>query len=324
MAADPVKQIVSNLLEDGTAGTLFQTDPKRECLVHPEKLMMSVDYLYWFGYIAYQLAKNVTLDDIISAIHKFQDWFGIKGKTEDGKLGQATLRAMQYPRCGCPDIVDHKNGRHKRYLKLMKFRDTQKARWMKEGLQYYVRGYVHDHDLGKTAQDAVVDKAWQAWMKVANLCITRTGSEKHADLIIDVGQGTQDDFDGPAGTLAWSYMPDGSDKQLVMRFDIEEKWIDDPQDRGVLMFNVATHEFGHMLGLEHSKCQQALMAPFYNESVGVPQQYDDINRIQELYGAPPPSEQVRQVLSAPGYVIHADNITIEGYRLVPVHPSKQK
>jgi hypothetical protein len=69
-----------------------------------------------------------------------------------------------------------------------------------------------------------------------------------------------------------------------MRFDLAETWVSNPQERGVLLFNVACHEFGHMLGLTHSKRKAALMAPYYSPTVAVPQWDDDILRVQARYG----------------------------------------
>ncbi|OXB72007.1 UNVERIFIED_CONTAM: hypothetical protein H355_002521, partial [Colinus virginianus] len=58
---------------------------------------------------------------------------------------------------------------------------------------------------------------------------------------------------------------------------------------GVNLFYVAAHEFGHSLGLFHSKDPDALMYPVYrkfNPSV-FPLHQDDINGIQFLYGPSP-------------------------------------
>jgi hypothetical protein len=79
-------------------------------------------------------------------------------------------------------------------------------------------------------------------------------------------------------------MPDGSDQQLLMKFDLDETWIENANQRGILLENVACHEFGHLLGLTHSQVQGALMAPYYNAAISTPQQNDDIPRILARYG----------------------------------------
>lgn len=47
---------------------------------------------------------------------------------------------------------------------------------------------------------------------------------------------------------------------------------------------MATHEFGHALGLSHSADPGALMYPVYSYAEGYPLSEDDINGIQALYG----------------------------------------
>lgn len=55
---------------------------------------------------------------------------------------------------------------------------------------------------------------------------------------------------------------------------------------GYDLFSVVAHEFGHSLGLGHSKDPNALMYPKYKffESKGFQLSHDDLTAIQSLYG----------------------------------------
>jgi matrix metalloproteinase-9 (gelatinase B) len=55
---------------------------------------------------------------------------------------------------------------------------------------------------------------------------------------------------------------------------------------GYSLFLVAAHEFGHALGLDHSKVRDALMFPMYRFIENFSLNEDDVEGIQYLYGKP--------------------------------------
>lgn len=293
---------------------LLYSPPGRAAMFSPTTLQRAMQYLYWYGYLT---SERLTVEGIQSALTRFQTWFGMSNHDELGRLGAQTCKAVDYPRCGCPDEIDASNGRHVEYLKLQAFTASARKRWNKTGLKYFVRHLIEPSLLAPQTQLGIIQQAWQQWTEVADLQIEQVTDETAADLIIDTGRGQSADFDGPAGTLAWAYMPDGSDHQLLMRFDLDELWTADPKDNGVCMLNVACHEFGHMLGLDHSRSAKALMAPFYNESVSKPQDNDDIPRVQALYGAPHPSLTSLPSVPSQEFILRIKGIlTVDGYNLV--------
>tara|TARA_R110000824_G_C15103846_1_gene666520 strand:+ start:659 stop:1033 length:375 start_codon:yes stop_codon:yes gene_type:complete len=114
----------------------------------------------------------------------------------------------------------------------------------------------------------------------------RTTDARDADILLGVGKGERHWFDGPRGVLAWAMMPttDSFSGQLVTMFDSSESWVtSEPQDKEILLRNVAAHEIGHLLGLRHSAEDTALMYPFYRHGIAAPQPVDDVSKIQSLY-----------------------------------------
>lgn len=244
----------------------------------------SLSYLDAFGYFKDELNQwdDVTLDDIKAAIGKFQTMFGLKrSKTLDVK----TVRAMEAPRCGCPDVVQD---RHTCARGLQRVVAASLPRWRKQGVTYAVADYLPG--LPKDEVDRLLRAAFDAWTRYGNVD-ARPADGGTPDILVGHGRGKQSNFDGAGGTLAWAYLPDGHDTQLLMRFDLDESWTLTPQQRGILFYNVACHEVGHVFGLGHSRAASALMAPYYNAAVADPQADDDVPRFQALYGvrtAPPP------------------------------------
>jgi hypothetical protein len=277
---------------------------------NPQAITFATDYLLFFGYLTVELLKNVSLDDIQAAIKLFQQYFGIKA---DGMLNEQTLKAMQTPRCGCPDKLDKSNVQHIEFLKVAEQIESKKDRWNKSGLTYYVSDYVTGK-VNKNRQKAIFAEAFKSWDDVCGLNISEVKNADKADIIIATGKGVQHQFDGKGGTLAWAYMPKGDNSKLIMRFDLDETWVDAKTDRGILLYNVACHEFGHLLGLTHSKKSTALMAPYYNPFIGVPQLDDDIPRIQKLYGKNLQTEKIQSMVSQ-----KKDTIEVKlkpGFRLI--------
>ncbi len=242
------------------------------------EMTFSINYLTTFGYLAKFAWDNK--DEIVKAVKDFQRYFGAK---IDGVVGPKTLSAMELPRCGCPDYIQPDDPNQADYIAMMQYVKNNLNRWGKSGLKYYIKSYVGG-SLTQTTQRDIISGAWKAWNDVCGLQVEQTKSTKSADLIIDTGEGRRSNFDGPGGTLAWAYLPQGDDQQLLMRFDLGETWINNPRERGILMFNVGCHEFGHMIGLDHSKKSGALMAPYYNQQIATPQWDDDIPRAQARYG----------------------------------------
>ena len=98
-------------------------------------------------------------------------------------------------------------------------------------------------------------------------------------------------FDGAFGTVAHGFFPPANGLSAAgdMHFDIADTWKIGFGGPGFDIFQVAAHEIGHAIGLDHTGVPGSLMNPFYTEAFAGPQA-DDIAGAVFIYGraaAPP-------------------------------------
>ncbi|XP_054830434.1 collagenase 3-like [Eublepharis macularius] len=198
-------------------------------------------------------------------IKEMQEFFHL---TVTGKADARTLEVMHQPRCGVPDA------------KYTLFPGMPK--WNKKSLTYRINNYTPD--LPRTKVDSAIAKAFTVWSDVTPLKFTKI--TRPADIEIRFGSRAHGDrypFDGKGGVLAHAFAP-GSGIGGDAHFDEDEQWSD--YNKEINLFLVAAHEFGHSLGLGHSKARGALMYPTY--TYVNPNTYrlpaDDRQGIQKLYG----------------------------------------
>uniref|UniRef100_A0A8C4S1J2 Matrix metallopeptidase 30 n=2 Tax=Erpetoichthys calabaricus TaxID=27687 RepID=A0A8C4S1J2_ERPCA len=216
--------------------------------------------------------RKLVKTSLRNKLEKMQEFFGLK---VTGKLDKTTLDVMKKPRCGVPDIsrYGHFYGQPK---------------WGKTDITYRITQYTTD--LNKRDVDTAIAQAFKLYSDVIPLNFIQIYSGI-ADIMILFKAGAHGDFfpfDGPYGTLAHANSP-GPSEGGDTHFDEDETWTLSP--RGINLLLVAAHEFGHALGLDHSRDPSALMYPTYQyvDTRGYQLPRDDRLGVQALYGSRQPN-----------------------------------
>merc|ERR1719309_731818 len=235
----------------------------------------ATEYLRKYGYIDNNRATESFIDPeaYSNAISKFQDFAGLK---KTGFLDKETKALMKTARCGVEDRVSN-------YV-------AQGSDWRKRAsayplLTYKIKSYPSTIDLTKSDVDIEIRKAFDMWQDASALSFKEITSGT-ADIEIDFksyDHGDGNPFDGQGGVLAHAYFPQFGG---AAHFDDSEPW-SVTEYVGNQLLNTLTHEFGHSLGLRHSKEKNSIMAPFYKGwDPKLKLEKDDIKGIQALYGPP--------------------------------------
>ncbi|KAG8455884.1 hypothetical protein GDO86_001904 [Hymenochirus boettgeri] len=196
----------------------------------------------------------------------------------------STHSSWNPPRCGVPDFPDLTNssGGRNRYKRFV----LSGGRWDKSNLTYKIIRFPWQ--ISKAKVKATLAEALRVWSEVTPLTFTEV-QEGRSDIIIDFTRYWHGDnlpFDGPGGILAHAFFPK-THREGDVHFDYDEAWTIG-NNLGTDLLQVAAHEFGHMLGLQHSSVSKSLMSPFYTFRYPLSLSEDDKNGIQYLYGAPRP------------------------------------
>eukprot|EP00064_Thunnus_orientalis_P000477 superscaffoldBa00000025_g478 len=204
-------------------------------------------------------------------LKSMQAFFGLE---VTGILNNETVEVMKAPRCGVSDIsrYGHFYG---------------KPKWEKRLITYRITRYTPD--LSQSQVDSTIAKAFQLYSDVIPLDFKQIYSGT-ADIMILFKGGYHGDFypfDGAGGVLAHANSP-GRAQGGDTHFDDDETWT--LTRRGVNLLLVAAHEFGHALGLDHSRDRRALMYPTYQyvNTNGYRLPDDDRRGVQALYGSRTP------------------------------------
>ncbi|XP_066216841.1 macrophage metalloelastase [Saccopteryx leptura] len=204
--------------------------------------------------------------------NKIQEMQQFLGLNVTGQLDASTLDMMRRPRCGVSDV------HHFRTASVMPV-------WKRHFLTYRINNYTPD--MKREEVDYAIQKAFQVWSNVTPLKFRKVKTGQ-ADIMIQFAHREHGDFypfDGKSGVIAHAFGP-GSGIGGDAHFDEAEIWT--KTYKGINLFLVAVHEFGHSLGLHHSTDRKAIMFPTY--SYVNPNTFqlsdDDVQSIQSLYGRP--------------------------------------
>ncbi|KAK2870919.1 hypothetical protein Q8A67_023446 [Cirrhinus molitorella] len=205
--------------------------------------------------------------DLENKLKAMQEFFGLE---VTGKLDSNTLETMKLPRCGVTDVAKYGHFRGK-------------PRWKHSVVTYRITDYTSQ--LSKREVDDTIAKAFKLYSDVIPLDFKQI-YRGPADIMILFKARYHGDFypfDGPSGVLAHANAP-GPEQGGDTHFDDDERWTLSSQ--GINLLLVAAHEFGHALGLDHSKDHSALMYPNYRyvNTNGYILPRDDRLGVQALYG----------------------------------------
>lgn len=236
------------------------------------------------GYLGRDRQPGTMCKCTCAALRSLQKLYGLK---DSGEADRETLQFLERPRCGVPDIGPDPT------------RSSGPAPFVLRGCNYdraeltyaFINGTP---DLGGQLEREIVREAFGAWSSVTPLRFTEVGDQNPHDFPISWQQGNHGDgspFDGQGtatgNTLAHAFYPPpcGGAFSGALHFDEDESWTDQASPGRIRLLNVAIHEIGHLLGLDHSDQQDAIMFAFYDDNVDSLRP-DDVNGAQALYGAP--------------------------------------
>ncbi|KAJ7971105.1 Metalloendoproteinase 1-MMP [Quillaja saponaria] len=216
-------------------------------------------------------------DSLEIALKKFQVFYKLD---VTGKLDSGTIKQMNTPRCGISDKDLTTVGNVLRYSFFPGL-----PRWplaTKSHLLYSLDVITNAPAVSLEIMRYVSTEAFNQWASVTSFTFEETAGDIGGDLYLGFMP-----FDGPHKLIAYSYSPPNG----TLHFDVADKFsADEPPAKTDFDFiGVALHEIGHLLGLQHSTEESAIMYAYITPGVNKHSlSQDDIDGIHTLYSLPPP------------------------------------
>ncbi|XP_054649941.1 matrilysin-like isoform X2 [Dunckerocampus dactyliophorus] len=206
----------------------------------------------------------------LSFATKLKDMQTFFGLNVTGVLDRQTLQVMKRPRCGVPDLEESNS-------------HSRATRWSEKVITYSIGRYTRD--MPRSTVHSLLESAFSIWARAGGLTFVRSHN-RNADIMVEFVSHEHGDlypFDGVGGALAHTFGP-GQGVGGDVHFDDDEHWT--AGDTGSLnLLVVAAHEFGHALGLEHSRSPASLMHPNYRHFPAGANllSKEDVTQINALY-----------------------------------------
>ncbi|GAA5025644.1 matrixin family metalloprotease [Streptomyces siamensis] len=253
-------------------------DPNRSLVgASASDAKLAENYLRAFGY----LPEDVPLQsDSGRAAVRASQAMALLATT--GDIDEATRTVFEQPRCGFPDRQGVEDPRSGKSLTSVAEFVAFGTVWDHAVITYRINNLSPDFDQNR--QRALIRAAWERWAAVVPLVFQETTGAP--DIEIRFARGSHGDgspFDGPGNILAHAFFPPPNGGSLAgdAHFDEDEQWQDGVRPGGFDLFNVAVHEFGHSLGLNHTSVPNSTMNPFY--PVPSTPAADDREGVRQIY-----------------------------------------
>ncbi|PIK46130.1 putative matrix metalloproteinase-14 [Apostichopus japonicus] len=190
----------------------------------------------------------------------FQRFFRLQ---ETGEMNEESIQAIKRPRCGLgdpPPSDQNESRRGKRYA-------LSGARWGKQELTFSVINTPTYNVMPRKKVNWAIWNALKMWSSVIPVSFRKVPSWQPADIVIKFASyyhGDSYPFDGPNGTIAHAYLPNGRFGDLDGDIHLDDSEAFNNHGRwGYNLYKVLAHEFGHSLGLDHSAVPGSIMVPDY-------------------------------------------------------------
>ncbi|KAI3700707.1 hypothetical protein L2E82_45344 [Cichorium intybus] len=240
-------------------------------------------YLAHFGYLHYQKNPNVRDlkedhfdEDLEVAVKSYQVYYHLNAT---GTLDRPTVSQMVMPRCGYHDIETHDHTHNSLHIVSRYRLFPGRPKWP-SGQLTYAYG-----PLFPARFKPPVDRAFRKWATASSgyFRFSRATSYQGANLKVSFQRVDHRDgspFNGSGGVLAHAFIPrDGR-----LHFDADERWAIGAVPNTFDIETLALHEIGHLLGLDHSQFQSAIMWGSFFPGVTKGLSSDDIQGLRNLYG----------------------------------------